>query len=676
MTLPRSTRSRTPRRITALAGLSALVAAGLGAPGVITSAAGAPPRTPPVRVTTLVSGLAIPWDLSFTPDRTMVFDQRGGGLFVRRPNGTVRRLSANLSDLFVGSEAGLQGLVVDPAFASNRRFYTCQAYTADGTDPTDLRVIRWTMNSAFTGATRVGSPVVSGLPISSGRHSGCRLRFALDGTLHIGTGDAATGTTPQNLQSLGGKTLRVFPSGAIPTSNPFYARGGKARYVYTYGHRNVQGLARRPGTDQMWTVEHGSDRDDEVNVEVAGGNYGWNPVPGYNESVPMTDRQKYPNAVRARWSSGYPTVAPSGGTFLTGSAWGRWQGALAVGILKDTGVMVLTVDPAGKVVRTERIPALQNGYGRIRAAQLGPDHALYLTTSNGSDDKILRVAPTHTTQPYRSGLNVTPVGVAAALRPDGTLATAVRGTDRRIWVKLRRGAADSGWRRLPGAAAFSSPGIVSMGGKRLDVYAHTATGVVYHWINTGSGWGRPENIGGRTTSAPAAVTLGGGTVDVIARGTDDALWRKRFAGTWSAWTRIGGRVTSAPGASADAARGRILVVARGARGRAWTVVLSPSGTARGFRPDAATLSSARSLATPPRSGTAPWSVDTSFDGAPVLTRGAFVDTLNGRFTGAPAVAQRPGFVPYVVGRGTGGSVFLCRTYAGHCTFVDLGGRVA
>ena len=129
-----------------------------------------------------------------------------------------------------------------------------------------------------------------GLPLTSGRHSGCRLRFGDDGKLYVGTGDAAQGTNPQDLDSLGGKVLRVNADGSIPTDNPFSGRTDNARYVWTYGHRNIQGLALRPGTTELWSAEHGSSRDDEVNLIARSANYGWNPVPGYDESGPMTGR--------------------------------------------------------------------------------------------------------------------------------------------------------------------------------------------------------------------------------------------------------------------------------------------------------------------------------------------------------------------------------------------------
>ena len=151
-----------------------------------------------------------------------------------------------LPDIFAESEGGLLGMVADPDATNNRRFYTCQAIRSGGPD-VGRPGSRWKLTDAT--ATRVshGAPVVSGLPLSSGRHSGCRLRFGPDGMLYIGTGDAAVGTNPQNRQSLGGKVLRVAPNGSIPPDNPFVGEGGNARYVWSYGHRNVQGLAFRPG---------------------------------------------------------------------------------------------------------------------------------------------------------------------------------------------------------------------------------------------------------------------------------------------------------------------------------------------------------------------------------------------------------------------------------------------
>ena len=339
---------------------------------------------PDLLVSTLVSGLSIPWDLDFTPDGTMLFTERRGVLSRRGTDGRVRKVEAEMGDLFAAGETGLMGIVVDPDFASSRRFYTCQGHVGP-----EVQVIAWTMNAAYTAADRVADPLVGGIPATSGRHGGCRLRFGPEGYLWIATGDAASGRIPQDLTSLGGKVLRVDPStGAGAGTNPL-----TSPRVYSYGHRNVQGLALQPGTGRMWAVEHGPRVDDEINLLVPGGNYGWDPVPGYNESVPMTDLAKFPDAVEAKWSSGSPALAVSGGIFLEGTQWGVWEGRLAVATLRDSKLRLFEFAPNGDFVGQVVVPELDRSYGRLRTPMMGPDGALYVTTSNGAGrDLILRIA--------------------------------------------------------------------------------------------------------------------------------------------------------------------------------------------------------------------------------------------------------------------------------------------
>jgi glucose/arabinose dehydrogenase len=356
------------------------------------SAAGAPGSAtdgPALDVEVVLDGLDVAWDVALTPEGTALITERGGRLFAHDDRGT-REVEADLGDLFVGSEAGLMGLAVSPDFSRTRELFLCHA-TQDGGQPQDVRVTRWRLSDDAAGAERTGT-VVDGLPVSSGRHSGCRLRFAPDGALHVGTGDAAVGEHPQDPQSLGGKTLRVHPDGTVPRDNPFADREGDGALVYTLGHRNVQGLAVQPGTGALWSVEHGPDVDDEINVLEPGGNYGWDPVPGYDESVPMTDREKFPDAVEAVWSSGRPTAATSGAVFLQGEQWGAWDGALAVAELKNTGVGVHLVDGT-RITGTTRMAELEDAHGRLRSLALDAEGALWVTTSNGDDDAVLRVTP-------------------------------------------------------------------------------------------------------------------------------------------------------------------------------------------------------------------------------------------------------------------------------------------
>jgi glucose/arabinose dehydrogenase len=162
--------------------------------------------------------------------------------------------------------------------------------------------------------------------------------------------------------------------------------------VHTYGHRNVQGIAERAdGT--LWSIEQGTFRDDEVNRLVNGGDYGYNPVPGYNESVPMTDQSLPGRQVRARWRSGNPTLATSGGSFVHGAKWGALNGALAVACLKASRVLFLTFDQHGRLERV-RAPRALRQHGRIRTVSSSRNGDLLVTTDNGAgNDVILRVSP-------------------------------------------------------------------------------------------------------------------------------------------------------------------------------------------------------------------------------------------------------------------------------------------
>ena len=275
------------------------------------------------------------------------------------------------------------------ASASNRRVYTCFLSNRGGAP--DVRVVRWRMNDAVTALTdRVD--IVTGIPVTSGRHSGCRTRFGPDGRLWIGTGDAASPTVPQSPTSLGGKVLRVDTSGQGVPGNapaPFDPR------IYTYGHRNVQGIAFSPG-GKAYAIEHGTDRDDEVNRLFAGSNYGWDPRPlsgpmSYDESRPMTDTARHPGARRAVWSSGFPTIAPSGGDFMRGPQWKGWDRSLAMAVLKGQQLRVLRLDNNGLAVDTQWVRITDQG--RLRVAVMHPSNGrLYLATDS-DPGRILRVIP-------------------------------------------------------------------------------------------------------------------------------------------------------------------------------------------------------------------------------------------------------------------------------------------
>lgn len=356
---------------------------------------------PALDVEVVTGGLEHGWDIGFLPDGTALVTQRPGRIALvsgLRAGATATAVQADLADLFVQSEGGLMGLVVHPDFAATRRFTTCQTHAEEGR-AVDIRLVTWRLAPGGRSAARV-QELLTGLPISTGRHSGCRPTIAADGALLVGTGDTAQGALPQDLTSLGGKVLRLdLVTGKPLPDNPFAsATSERQRYVYSYGHRNLQGVAVQPGTGAVYTAEHGPSSNDEVNRIRAGANYGWDPsqggtVGGYDESVPMTDTRRFPDAVPAVWQSGRTTQAVCAAAFLGGSQWGAFDGALVVTALKGAKLLLLRLGPDGALADVT-VPTETNGpYGRLRAARVGPDGALYVTTTNGDDDKLLRITP-------------------------------------------------------------------------------------------------------------------------------------------------------------------------------------------------------------------------------------------------------------------------------------------
>jgi len=343
--------------------------------------------TPTLTATTLFAGRQNIWDLAFVPNGDIVFTERNGKLSVYT-GGQVKTVTT-ISDVKVLGEGGLLGMTLDPDFATNRYIYTC--YNSNSAK--DIRLVRWTLPADYS-ALNGQQPIVTGITANtSGRHSGCRPRFGSDGNIWIGTGDAAVpGTLSQSKTSLNGKVLRVDRSGnGVPGNNG----GGFDARVYSYGHRNVQGIAFFPSAKNGVlgiSVEHGSDVDDEVN-ELRTGNFGWAPDPGgYNEDgVPMTDTDRFPDAISAIWSSGDPTQAPSCAVILSGPQWKGWDGAIAMGVMKAKHLKILRLDATNKVTKEEKL--YQDTYGRIRTPVLGPDGNLYITTDNGTDDKIIKLSP-------------------------------------------------------------------------------------------------------------------------------------------------------------------------------------------------------------------------------------------------------------------------------------------
>jgi aldose sugar dehydrogenase len=365
--------------------LALLLALVVGCAAPVASSA-AEVAAPALDVSVVADGLTDVWDIAVLPDGRALVTERDGRIALlsgTRAGAGVTPVQADLADVYARGEGGLMGMVAHPDFATSRRFTTCQTH-AEGGRPVDIRLVTWELSADGRSAVRVQDPLVGGLPLNpSGRHSGCRPTVGADGALYVGTGDTARAALPQDRGSLGGKVLRVdLATGGPAPGNP------SPSLVLTYGHRNVQGVAIQPGTGRVWTAEHGPTVDDEVNVVVPGANYGWDPAQGgtkggYDESVPMTDLERYPDARPSAWSSGRPVEAVAGASFLP-------DGRLAVAALRGEKLLLMTVE--GEKVGNVAVPGELDGtHGRLRAVRTTPDGALLVSTSNGGGDQVLRV---------------------------------------------------------------------------------------------------------------------------------------------------------------------------------------------------------------------------------------------------------------------------------------------
>jgi len=355
-------------------------------PSSVPPVAGTPPAqsppadttfTPRLSDTVVQSGLSIPWDLAFSPDGRMFVTERMGNLIVFEsgaPN--ARRLSTTpVPQMRAMGEAGLMGIALDPGFATNGLLYVCASRTDEG--EWRNQVLRY----KATGNTLVFDSYVirSGMGAAT-IHNGCRVRFGSDGKLWVTMGENGSGKLAQDPNTLNGKVLRVETDGSIPADNPILPGAAKRTAAYTMGNRNPQGLAVQPGTGVMFEVEHGATTHDEINLMEPGKNYGWPTQEGPGGTAKgFTD---------PLWSSGTVTLATSGGTFVSGPQWGSWSGSLFICTLKEQDLRRFRV--TGATVTPQEI-LFDQKYGRLRSPVLGPDGALYLTTSQGSGDRIIRL---------------------------------------------------------------------------------------------------------------------------------------------------------------------------------------------------------------------------------------------------------------------------------------------
>jgi len=342
-----------------------------------------------------------PWDLAFVSDGTMFFTEKCRGLSVRRTNGTVARLFGTsgsavvANDFFCEGQTGMHGVAVDPNFASNRTVYVYMPSTLSNSN----RVVRLVVDAGYTTVssrtdivTNISYKVNGNNWGGAGAHSGGRIRFSPnDGYLYITTGDNHNGPLPQDTSKLGGKVLRVDRNGAAAPGNN---SPGDAR-IYTYGHRNVQGITFHPTTGQAFSSEHGPGHNDEVTPLVAGGNAGWDPngscadnycgYTGDASSMPMTDLGKFPNAMRPVWTNGGASQGMGPSTFLTGTQWKAWNGRIAVGIMGGARLAILQLNGTSPASSTNAsLPS-----SRMRSVVQGPDGNLYVATDDGEIWKVV-----------------------------------------------------------------------------------------------------------------------------------------------------------------------------------------------------------------------------------------------------------------------------------------------
>lgn len=331
-------------------------------------------------VETVVTSLEVPWALAFAPDGRLFVTERPGRVRIIDLASGRSDLALTLDDVFSQGEAGLLGLALDPDFAGTRLVYLYYSARRATGGPVN-RVVRYREAGSTLGERVV---LVDNIPAAQ-IHDGGRLRFGPDGLLYITAGDAAAMALAQDLGSLAGKLLRLNRDGSTPRTNPFSSP------IYSYGHRNPQGLDWHPATGDLWAAEHGNIGNDEVNVIDAGANFGWPVIQGAQSMAGMRTPITFYN----------PAIAPSGASFYRGTRFPRFANNLFVATLRGTHLLRLTPDPSSprRVVAEERL--LDGTFGRLRDVVSGPDGLLYLATNNRdgrgapspTDDRILRLVP-------------------------------------------------------------------------------------------------------------------------------------------------------------------------------------------------------------------------------------------------------------------------------------------
>lgn len=336
-------------------------------------------------VETLAEGLTHPWGMAFMPGGDVIITERAGGIRVYSPQTGLGERLANVPAVAANNQGGMLDITLDPKFSDNRTVYFCYSKPGDGGSSTSV-----TKAVLADGELTDLNTIFSAAPlVNNGFHFGCRLAFNDAGELFVTLGDRYKYMDEaQNTDNHFGTIVRIHADGSVPDDNPFVEGG--APEVYTYGHRNVQGLTLHPETRAVWAMEHGPKGGDEINLLEAGANYGWPKITyGIDYSGDIISDKTEMAGMEQPWLYWDPSIAPSGMAFYQGQPFADWQGDLLVGSLKFTHLR--------RIEMNDGQPGKQHEYlrergERIRDVEVGPDGFIYLLT-DAPNGKLLKVSP-------------------------------------------------------------------------------------------------------------------------------------------------------------------------------------------------------------------------------------------------------------------------------------------
>ncbi|MEN8169900.1 MAG: PQQ-dependent sugar dehydrogenase [Pseudomonadota bacterium] len=339
------------------------------------------------RVTTIAEGLEHPWAMAFLPNNRILISERPGNLRLIE-NGKLRpQTITGLPPVSAQGQGGLLDIALHPEYKKNGWIYL--SFSAAGKGGLGTEVIR----GRLKGMRLIDVERIFRVERKSrgGRHFGSRLLFDQEGYLYITLGERGERPRAQELNDHAGSVVRLHDDGRIPQDNPFVGIKGAKSEIYSYGHRNPQGMTLHPRTGEVWTHEHGPQGGDEINIIQAGNNYGWPVITygvnyGWGTKIGEGTHKAGMEQPLYYWD---PSIAPSGMALYSGDKIPQWRGNLFVGALKFQLLVRLELD-GNRIVKEHRL--LKGELGRIRDVRNGPDGYLYLLTDE-DNGKLVRIEP-------------------------------------------------------------------------------------------------------------------------------------------------------------------------------------------------------------------------------------------------------------------------------------------